>query len=62
MAGHGEVRNDGCEDEVPHDPGGALVHTPPAAAKEGASPSSGDAKPPPLSPRRSPSQGPAFTH
>jgi len=62
LACHGEVRQDGGESEVPHDPTHAVVHAPPAAAKEGASPGPGGAKSQPLSPRRSPRQGPAFPH
>lgn len=60
LAGHGEVRQDGGEGEVPHDPSRALAHAPPAAAKEGASPGCGGAKPTPPPPRRSPSQLIAF--
>lgn len=61
LTGHGEVRQDGGEGEVTHDPSDALAHAPPAAAKEGASPGSSSAKPPPLlPPRHSPRQRLAF--
>jgi hypothetical protein len=58
---HNEVRQDDNKGEVPYNLAVADIHTPPAATKEGASPSSSHAKSSSLCSRRSPSQAPSFT-